>query len=376
MSYNESVAIDIPFLKKFSFPKLSLAILSRKPTGLAGIDLGIHSAKVVQLKYAGERAILETYGELLARGYLKGGGGTRGGFLRYLDSEIAALVIDLLRESNVTVRDAVFSIPATASFVTTIPFPRLSRKEVEAAVPFEARKYVPIPISEVVIDWDILDSEEGSQTLDVLLAAVPREIIEKFKRVAKLSGVNPRALEVETFSMTRSLVGPDPTPTALINLGHQSTTLAIVDRGKLRVSHNFDHGSQDLTRALERSLGVNRERAETIKRDTGLSERIEEREIASTLLPLVEALLTEIERLIALYNRRAPRRIQKINLTGGGSGLQGLLDYVSTKMGIEVTLGNPFSRVVAPAFMQPIIRDIGPSFSVAVGLALREITAR
>lgn len=367
--------IDIPFLKKIAFPKFSFGFISGKPASAIGIDIGTHSAKVVQLRYEKERAILETYGELLIEGYLRGATGG-GGLLRYLDSDIVSLLKDILKESNVTSKEAVLSIPAGSSFVAPISFPRISKKEIDQAIPYEARKYVPIPASEVVLDWDIFEQEDGRDTVDVLLVAVPREVVEKFKRVAELAGISPRALEVETFSLVRSLIGGDPTPTAIINIGHVTTTLSLVDRGRVRISHNFGRGSQELTRALERGLGVTKERAEEIKRTAGLSERIEEKEITSIISPLIETMFAEIDRVMALYNRRAPRKIQKINLTGGGSNLKGLVDYVSGKFGIEVARGNPFARIVTPAFMQPILREIGPSFSVAAGLALREITTR
>ncbi len=368
--------IDIAFLKKLRRPTFSLDFFSGKPGAIVGIDLGVHSAKVVQLKYEGERARLETYGELLSAGYLKTISGTGGGFLNYLDSDIAALLKDLLKEAGVTTPYAALSVPANASFVTTITFPRLDRKEIAQAIEFEARKYIPIPISEVVLDWDINEPSEERNTTEVLLVAVPREVIEKLKRVADLTGLKPHVMEVENFSLVRSLVGRDPAPTAVLNMGYLSTTLVMVDKGRVRAAHNFSRGSQGLTRALESGLGVSEERAETIKREVGLSERMEEREITSVIQPLIEALFIEIERTILLYNRKAERKIQKINLTGGGSNLKGITDYTSTKFGIEVLQGNPLARIVTPAFLQPKLREIAPSFSTAVGLALHGITTR
>lgn len=367
--------IEIPFFKKFRLPRFSFGFLTPKPTRVAGIDIGVHSTKVVQLKYDQGRAILETYGELLNTGYLKGTETSGTGFLRYLDSDIAVLLKDIMRESNVTTKDAVISIPASSSFITTIYFPRVSRKEINQAIPYEARKYIPIPISETVLDWDIIDDGENDK-IEVLLVAVPRDVLQKFKRMAELAGINPLALEVETFSLVRSLIGQDPLPTAIINLGYLSTTLALVDKARLRVSHNFGRGSRELTRALELGLGINAERAEAIKRETGLSLKAEEREISSIISPLIEILFSEIERLISIYNRKAPRKIQKINLTGGGSNLKGIVEYTAAKFGLEVTRGNPFGRVITPAFMQPMLREIGPSFSVAIGLALHEITLK
>ena len=365
--------VDIPFLKKLNLGALSFGFLGKKVGKVVGIDIGMFSTKVVQLRYEAERAVLESYGELLNERYFKNTTGIGSGFLRYADADLATLIKDVMTESNISARDAVISVPAASSFVVKIALPRITPKEVESAIPFEARKYIPIPMAEVMLDWDILPSEQPDVT-EVLLVAVPRTIIEKYKKIAALAGLTVRALEVETFSLARSLIGHDPTPQAIINIGHRSTTLAIADQGKLRVSHNFDRGSNELTHALERGLNVNAERAEQIKRDIGLGERVEEKEISGIMLPLLHTLLAEVERTMDIYNRKAPRKIQKINLTGGGSELKGLVEFTATEFGIEVGRANPFSRVVSPAFMQPILREIGPYFAVAVGLGLHEIT--
>ncbi|MBI2121790.1 MAG: type IV pilus assembly protein PilM [Candidatus Sungbacteria bacterium] len=370
--------VDLSFIKKLSLPEFSLPFFSRgKPQRIAGLDIGTYSAKVIQLKYEAERAVLETYGELLSAGYFKEGspiGG--GGFLHYAEEDTAGLIKDLLKESNVATNDVVFPVPAAASFVTLLSLPKLTDQEIESAIHFEARKYVPIPISEVLLDWEIYLPDENHEEIEVLLVAVPRETTDKIQRIAGLAGVNIRSLEVETFSLMRSLAKIEPLPTAIINIGHLSTSLVVIDMGRVRISHNFDRGSYEWTRALARGLEVSEERAEAMKREVGLSERIEEREITSVISPLVESLFSDIHRMFSLYNRKGPRRVQKVSLTGGGSNLRGLVEFAATKFGIEVARGNPFARVVAPVFMQPIFREIGQSFSVAVGAALREITSK
>lgn len=347
-----------------------------KATKVVGIDVGTHSTKVVQLRYERERAILENYGELLNEKYFKGKGGAGAGFLKYADADIVKLLNDICTESAITAKNAVFSLPASSGFVVKITLPKISPREVHSAVPYEARKYIPIPISEVVLDWDIITSSDQRDVTEVLLVAIPRDLVEKFKRIANAAGITVRALEIETFSMARSLVGHDPTPTGIINLGFHSSTLAVVDETKLRLSHNIDRGSNELTKALERGLGVNYERAEAIKRDIGLGERVEEKEITSIMIPFLQALFGDIERVLDVYNRRSTRRVQKINLTGGGAQLKGVVEFAAMHFGIEVAKGNPFARVVSPAFMQPILREIGSNFSTAVGLALHEITNR
>ncbi|TSD02942.1 MAG: hypothetical protein Greene071436_367 [Parcubacteria group bacterium Greene0714_36] len=200
--------------------------------------------------------------------------------------------------------------------------------------------------------------------------------MEKFRRVSQGAGITLRSLEVEPFSLVRSLAGHDQSPMVIVNIGHLSTTLTFVDKGYIRLVHTMSRGSHELTLALERGLAVGRDRAEQVKRDIGLSERIEEREIASVLTPLVETLFAEIARAMALYNRRAPRKIQRVNITGGGAHLKGIIEYGASRLGVEVARGNPFARLVTPPFLQPLLNDIGPNFSTAVGAALKEFTPR
>ncbi|MDP3710378.1 MAG: type IV pilus assembly protein PilM [bacterium] len=367
------VLVDLSFLRKLNIPGFSFKSLSGSPTRVVGIDIGVSSSKVVQLKYDSGRAILETYGELQNKSYFTETSGIGSGFVKYLDSKLAELIKDILRESRVTTKDAVIAIPATSSFVAMVTFPVIPREEIATAIPFEARKYIPISLSEVVMDWDILTDEEGAEKIEVLVVAVPRQMIDKIKKVAEMVGLNLRAMEVETFSMARSLVGRDQTPTAIINIGSQFTTIAMVDKSRLRVSHNLSRGSNELTRTLEHSLSIGSEQAENLKKEIGLSDRPEDKEASSVMVPLVEVWMSDIERMISLQDRKAPRKIQKIILTGGGSSLKGLVEYTNAKFGIEVLKINPFSRLTVPPFIQPVLQEIGPGFSVAVGLALHEI---
>lgn len=342
---------------------------------MAGIDIGILSSKVVQLRYERERAILETYGELLNEGYLKEKSGRSGdSILRYSDQDLVSLIQDLLRESNIATKDVVFSVPASSSFITSMVFPKISKSEIVSAIPYEAKKYIPIPLSEVVLDWDLVDLKENA--VEILLVAIPREILIKFKRVSEMTKLRVNALEIESFSLIRSLVRQTSVPTAIVDIGYSSTAVVITDKGKLRASYTFERGSNELTRALGKALSITGSRAEELKREIGLSEQIEEREVTSVISPLVETFLFEIDRLMALHNRKHERKIQRVILAGGGANLKGLVDVTATKFGLEVAKGDPFARIATPEFMRPILREIGPSFAIAVGLALREITVK
>lgn len=369
--------IEIPFLKKLQIPKFELPF-GRKNTGYVGIDIGASSVKVVQLRKENERAILESYGELKTAGYLKKASEdmpAAGGFLRYLETDVAALILDTFRESNITATQAVFSIPTVSAFIMIIDFPRLPPEEIDSAIPFEVKRYIPIPLTEVSLDWEIID-EEGEKNLKILFVAVPKEIINKYRRIGELTKLDVMAIEVENFSLNRSLIGREKSPAAIINIGAQVTNVTITDNGVIRLSHNIDRGSFEISRILSRSLNIDVNRADDFKISIGLSDKPEEKEIVDVIMPLVDSLFREILRIINSYNRATARKIERLILTGGGANMAGMVDFMAKLVGLETIKANPFSRVVYPAFMQPILRDIGPNFSVAVGLALREIASK
>lgn len=362
--------MDIPFLKngKFSFGK-------GNSESFVGIDIGLSSVKVVQLRKEEERAILETYGQLRGEGYLKtiDSSAVFSGFLRFIDEDISAMLKDVLLESNVTTKTAVMSIPAHASFVTLVELPKIPRSQWDTVLSFESRRYIPISQNEVFTNWVVIEGEEESKKMKVLFVAVPRDIISKYQRISKLAGLDLRAVEVESFSSVRSLIGTEHAPMAMIYFGFESTTVMVIDEGILRLSHTIDRGQEFFTAALARGLNISMERAEDFKNEIGLSDKIEQREIVSILESLLELLVREIDRVISTYNRENERKIERILLTGGGARMKGLATYVAQIFGVEVSVGNSFRRITYPQFMQPILRDVSPHFAVAVGLALREI---
>ena len=373
--------MDIPFFKNLSFAK-GLALFKRKEASVLGIDLGSSSLKLVQVRKENERAVLETYGELSSGPY---GGMEVGKSVKLVGEKVGEMLRDLIKEANVTSRRAVVAIPLRSSFVTVISLPLMSEADLKEAVPFEARRYIPVPPGEVIIDWWVLpqgisgerEKEEGlakeRKFMDVLLVAIHREVVEKYQSIFKEIGIEVASFEIEVFSQVRSALSREVAPLLLVDFGALSTRFTIVDYGIVRMSHGLDRGSQDLTQALSRSLGIDFERAEKLKRDTGLSPRPEHKEIRAVLEPLVDFAFSEGLRVTSEYRRRSEHSLKRIALAGGGANLKGLVDFCINKFGLEAKLVNPFSRVEYPPFLEPALKELGPTFSTALGLALRDL---
>ena len=395
-------------------------IFKGKPKSFLGIDVGTSSIKVVQLSKERNRVKLDTYGQLETYAYAERfNDAIQTSSLKMLDSQVADLIKKLLRESKAVSRDVTMSIPIFSSFSTVIEIPPIPEKELERAIPFEARQYVPIPLAEVVLDWTIMKAKEEpkvekpkekkdltaqageekkaeeakaeekkaaekkeeeergreikSPRLQILLTAVPKEVITKYNRIAKLAGLNLRGLEVETAASVRSILGNDKSTVLLMDFGARSTNINVIYNGYPVMSHSIDTAGFDLTKVLSQGMGVSLRRAEDLKKERGLKAGLAEAEMISIMTPLVDKIFTETERIVNIYVRRTGKRLDRVVILGGGALLPGVEEYVSLRLGLPAVTGNSFARVIYPPILEPMIKEIGPMFSVAVGLGMREI---
>lgn len=360
-------------------------IFKRKPKSCAGIDIGTSSIKVVQLKRSEGRYKLETYGELQTYGYLERlNDPFQTKSLKILESQVTEMVGKILKEAEVRAKKVAMSIPVFSSFVSVVDLPPMSEKELPRAISFEAKRYIPIPLSEVRIDWKVINKEsvdslkKGKKNLfkfSVLLVAVPKEVISKYLRIAKSLNLKIAALELESFSYIRSLIGNDPSTACVLDFGARSTSFSIVDKGFIQMSHSLDTAGTELTKALAHGMGVDFKRAEAYKRERGLNHKEIDagKETKDILLVFIDKIVIEIERMIGSYQERTKRKVTKLVLSGGSGALFGLKEYLEDRLKIDVVIGNPWARISYPPVLEPILKEISSRFAVAIGLAMREI---
>jgi type IV pilus assembly protein PilM len=349
-----------------------------------GIDIGPSSVKIVQLKRKSGRAILETYGELSLGPYA---GMEIGRATNLTTDKIAQAVVDVLRESNTTTNKCGISIPMGSSLVSFIKLPKVDDRELAQMIPLEARKYIPVPISEVSLDYLVIprnesiaseyqNSEEkpAENTIDVLLVVIHNDALEKNKEITRTAKLDTTFSEIEIFSSMRSVLEPGTAPQMIIDFGSNSTKVYIIERGILRTSHMVSRGSQDITLALSKSLGVSVEEAEKIKRENGiLTKTASQSNINEVTSLTLDYIFSEIGRVLLNYQKKTGRNVSKIFLTGGGVLLKGLKEKAESSFSVPVSLADPFSKVEYPAFLEAVLKQAGPSFAVAIGLALRRL---
>lgn len=368
----------------FSFKELfSLKELSffKKKGSVLGVDIGSSGIKVVQLRKEKERAILETYGEIAVGPYANLGVGQSA---KLSEEKVVEVLKDVLREANVKSKNASVSIALKSSFVTIIDIPVVNGKNISEIIELEARRYIPLSVSEVKMDWWILPevversmnngSDDGNNKrkfAKVLLVAIHKDIISKYKEIISMAGLDISSFEIESFSMIRASTKRETSPVAVMDFGASSIKMSIVDFGIMMASHSITKGSQDLSIAISHSLGVDFNRAEEMKREVGLSDLPEHKEIVSIIEPMLGYIFSEAETIIKNYQKKRGRSINRVILTGGGSLLKGLVPFAVKQLAIEAELSNPFSRTEYPAFLNESLKESGPIFSVAIGLALR-----
>ena len=346
---------------------------------MLGLDIGTSSIKMVELEKRGGRFELINYGsfELKESSSLSQQNSGQN-ILKLPDQEITVGIQELVRKANFKSTNVIASIPSFSTFATVIEMPYVSNEDLARALPYEAKKYIPIPLDEVVIDWSIVGVVDNQtavkgkpSNVEIFLAAVPKDETERYRNIIKGLGLKLGAIELENSALIRALLGNDLSPTAIINIGGRSTSIIIVNRGYERVSHNYEVGGFEITKAISQSLNVNIEKAEELKKKFGLK-KSDDNIISESMISLINMMVFETQKTIFNYEESKNEKINNVILVGGLTNMPGMVDYFREKLGRQVFLGNTLSRLIHPPELHQINTELNSVFSVAIGLALRE----
>lgn len=371
-----------------SFLSNILSAFSKKDQSVLGIDIGSSAIKVVQIKKKRGRAVLETYGELALGPYA----GVEVGRATSLSNEkIIEALKDILRESKTTTVNAGVALPLSSSLISFINLPSVPGKQMAEVVALEARKYIPVPMSEVMLDWspvpkedtvpssddEIKDDSKNSvkqQTQDVLIVAIHNEYLSNYQTITQGASIVPSFYEIELFSSIRAVVEQGIQTVMILDMGARLTKLYIVERGVLRASHIINKGSQDITLALSQALSISVNEAENLKRVHGLKGGPEQKELTEIITVNLDYIFYEANATLLNYQRKYSKNISKVILTGGGVLLKGFIDLAKISFQSDIVYADPFGRLESPAFLEQEFKEAGPEFSVAIGIALRRLS--
>jgi type IV pilus assembly protein PilM len=263
-------------------------------------------------------------------------------------------------------------MPLSSSFVTVMSLNAEATEDISSRVRVEARKYIPIPIAEVTLDW--AEVESGAQgeggTREVLLAAIQNDALARFNGLLDTVELSRTPIEIECFSVIRSLYEQEDGDVAIIDVGATSTKLYIVRSGLLQRMYRVRSGGSLFTEKLATELGYTFEQAEVLKRTiTNTDENFNS--IQKQHHQFYDRVIKEFKQVIDEYEKLVQTQIGTIYFVGGASQFPGFSNFVGTVLSRKVVSVTPFNKVAYPAFMEDTMNSIGATFAVALGAALR-----
>lgn len=337
---------------------------------VVGIDVGGSAVKVVEIEETPKTIMLRTYGELQLGPYAEKALGE----VVVLDPlKKMEAITDVLREAGVNSKEGYLAMPLSSSFLTVIPIVLNGQENIASRIPVEARKYVPLPLTDVTLDWSELTSPDvkNASTHEVLLAAIENKALTEQRELLRSLNIVGDVNEIEAFGLIRSLWRSGDTVSAIIDIGARSTKLYIVRNGILERLHRVVIGGKEITNALGKKLNISFEEAESLKRSYNRNEE-QGAMIFDTMTNILNSPLSEFARSINQYESRFGISIDRVVISGGVANTPYCLDYIRDKLGKSIESADPFAKVAYPAFMEDTLKMIGPSFGVALGAALRK----
>jgi type IV pilus assembly protein PilM len=356
-----------------------------------GVDIGARSIKVVEFESKKGRAQLMTYG------YAEIAAEEAGDSLLDQPRRAGELLARVCQEAGTKSHWAMAALPTSRVFasILSIPNGRDARSR-QAAVDVEVAKLAPLPLSEMILETTYLEEdkqqgkkkemkevdkmgEKKDKQFRVMVTGSAKVLIQKYIEVFKAAKLNLQAIDTESLALVRALVGKDKGAIMIVDLGSQRTTIMIVEKGIPFVSRSIQLGGDTVTRALMQQMSLLQDDAERIKCDLGtLSPGGSAaaggfpKVLEVLLLPLINEIRFAFQ-LYASMELAQIKKVEKIILTGGSSALPRLTEYLAQTLNINVYRGDPWARVLYPQDLTSVLEEIGPRFSVAVGLAMREM---
>lgn len=339
-----------------------------------GVDIGAGGIKVVELINEKGRARLMTYG------FAEHAVAKVGESLLDQPERAAALLKEICSRAKTTTTKVVSGLPVSQVFSSVVTVPAATGKALSAAVELQAKKLIPLPLEEMILETTAIPEVAGDAKKQaysrVLLTGAAKSLVKKYIDVFKLAGLQLLSLETEAFALIRSLVGRDRGSVMLIDMGALRTNIVVVQNGIPFLSRSLNLGGLSLSRAMAETMRIPLQQAEQLKVDAqAVADVMPDTGLPKMFDSALTMLLNEIRYSSNLYagQNETPRQIEKIVLTGGAALFPRLGETIGSTIGIKTYVGDPWARVIYPLDLRPVLDQIGARFSVAVGLAMRDI---
>ncbi len=374
-----------------------MPLFQKKERSLLGVDIGTSSVKIIELEKVKEGA-----NAIVNYGFVEQVQQAQRGLTHAESSSIAGYIRLILEKTHFSTKKATAALPTYSVFTSLISLPAMSDEEFESADQWEEKKIIPLPLEEIELDPKILNhpgkgkggqlpfekkekgvKEKMEESIRVLITGAAKDTVGRYSRIFQESNVELVSLETEMIALSRSLVGSDPAEVMILEIGANLTDIIIVEGGIPFLGRSIETGGAAMTRAIVSSLSISEKRAEQLKRDIGvvsLDDSSGGAGVPAILKEAIEPIVHEVKYTLDLYKShpvtptgKGTGTVEKIILTGGSSLLPGLVEYISKQLDMRVILGDPWGTIEYPPDLKPVLAALGPKFSVAIGLAMREL---
>lgn len=332
-----------------------------------GLDIGRSFIKVVQIQKNGGKYVLMATGSLATPG--NGLSTDSKVELKSLAESIKKCVVSAHVQGN----NCSVSIVEAQAVTRLVELPNLTDKELSAAVNFEADQYIPLPIKDVNIQYKVVSRPQPGSNgkMQVLLIAAPKRTIQKYLEVIKMSGLKLTAIETESSALVRALSNSNDPGSIIVSMGSTSTEFVLVKEGNILFSRSIASGGGAISKAIETEFKLNINQAEEYKMAYGILEDKLSGKIASIVKPILEIIVTEILKAVDYSkNKTQGVNVSRIVITGGGSYLPGLGEFITERTSLEVSLADPWINYVKDGLIMKMPGQ-GSFYSIATGLAMR-----
>lgn len=293
------------------------------------------------------------------------------------EEEMAQSIKKAVAQAGIESQYVNIALAENQVYTKVLEMPVLSDKELSSAIYWEAEQYIPVPIANVTLAWNILRKPEKAGSTDkmqVLMVGAPTNMINKFQRILGMAGIIISSMETEILSTIRSLViGENFPPTIIISIGAVSTSLAIVRQGIMVFTYSMPIGGSAINRAIATDYGLTPQQAEEYKKVYGVSGKSLGGKVGKATEPILESIIIEVRKSLAFYTQKYKDEdpIRQILLSGGTAKLPGIDLYFANHAGIETAIANPWKALASQDVPKEIL-DNASDYTIAAGLAMRD----
>lgn len=348
--------------------------MAKKEELVIGIDIGTHAVKICQL----QRMARGGYRLLAAGSALLPAEAVEDGAIHDPEA-VGKVVAALLKNLKIKGKKVGISISGYSVIVKKINLETMSDEELAQYIATEAEQYIPFDVNGVYLDFQRLPSKKpGSDRDDIMLVAAKKDVVNEYLNMLSMLKLSPVLVDVDGFALSNmwSVANDSGINTALIDIGASKMNINIIADGVSVLARDVVVGSEQLTNQIAVALDVEYEQAEKIKIGTVTLPEYDEK-IRAIFAKVCGQWVAEIKKATDLYRSNNPKRtLQSIVLSGGGSKVAGLPEFIAQETQLPVSIFDPFKhmQVDEKKFDRQYLSVIGPEMAIATGLAIRPAT--